>query len=247
MTVAAQDMPELLTRLKAVQCRLKAPKNQYNSFGKYKYRSCEDILEALKPLLDEQGLTLVVSDEIETVGTPWEDNAGHTHAPRVYVHAVATVHCGDASLSGHGYAREDETKKGMDGSQVTGTASSYARKYALNGLFLIDDTKDADATNTHGKQPQAHAKARPAARAGAKAAPVASVPPQTEVISDAQLSEMRGAFGEYRDRLGVPAAEALRRVTEEAGVASMGADNTPDEYARLMAVMLAGAAGGSLS
>lgn len=130
---------DFIKKMVNVQSRLKAPKSQYNSFGKYKYRSCEDILEAVKPLLAENGLVLTVSDEItETAG-------------RVYIRATATVTDGEDSISNSALAREDETKKGMDGAQVTGTASSYARKYALNGLLAIDDTKDADAVNDHGK------------------------------------------------------------------------------------------------
>ena len=131
-----------MKRLIEIQKKLKAPKNQYNSFGKYKYRSCEDILEGVKPLLAEVGLALVLSDEICLIGD------------RYYVKATAQlldeenkVIFGTSAL-----AREEETKKGMDGSQVTGASSSYARKYALNGLFAIDDTKDADATNTHDKE-----------------------------------------------------------------------------------------------
>lgn len=119
-------------KLRSIQICLKAPKGQYNSFGKYKYRSCEDILEAVKPLLVEHGVTLTISDNIRIAGN------------RHYIEAVATVTDGEDLVSVTAYAREDETKKGMDGSQITGTASSYARKYALNGLFLIDDTKDAD-------------------------------------------------------------------------------------------------------
>lgn len=125
----------------AVQTALKAPKGQYNSFGKYKYRSCEDILEAVKPLLSEHGLLLKLTDEIVMVGD------------RYYVRATARLTDGDNSMDATAYAREDFDKKGMDGSQITGTASSYARKYALNGLFLIDDTKDAD-TDEHKKQSQ---------------------------------------------------------------------------------------------
>ena len=124
----------LNARLIAVQAALKAPKGQYNKFGGYKYRSCEDILEAVKPLLADQGLTLTLTDEVLDIGG-WH-----------YVQATATVSNGSDSVSCRAYARESETKKGMDASQITGTASSYARKYALNGLFLIDDTKDADAT-----------------------------------------------------------------------------------------------------
>lgn len=122
----------MINKLIAVQKALKAPKNQYNSFGKYHYRNCEDILEAVKPLLAEQGLLLTVGDEvIETQG-------------RFYIKATATVTDGKISVSNTAYAREANDKKGMDESQITGSASSYARKYALNGLFLIDDVKDAD-------------------------------------------------------------------------------------------------------
>lgn len=126
-------MYEKLTKaLGEVQYKLKAPKGQVNSFGHYNYRSCEDILEAVKPLLHEAGLTLTLSDDVVAVGN------------RVYVKATATVTDGTDSVSNTAFAREAESKKGMDDSQVTGTASSYARKYALNGLFCIDDTKDAD-------------------------------------------------------------------------------------------------------
>lgn len=115
-----------------IQKELKAPKGQYNSFGKYKYRSAEDILEAVKPLCVKNGCFLTLSDEIVLVGD------------RFYVRATATLHKGGEAICTQAYAREDLDKKGMDGSQITGTASSYARKYALNGLFCIDDTKDAD-------------------------------------------------------------------------------------------------------
>ena len=115
-----------------IQYELKAPKNQFNSFGKYKYRSCEDILEAVKPLLSREGLLLTLTDTIEQVGN------------RFYVKATVKLTDGTETVENTAYAREEETKKGMDGPQVTGTSSSYARKYALNGLFCIDDTKDAD-------------------------------------------------------------------------------------------------------
>lgn len=122
--------------LNEIQTKLKAPKNQRNAFGKYDYRSCEDILEALKPLLTEHGATVTLTDEIVQVGE------------RYYVKATATLHA-DKDTSTVAYAREPYTKKGADESQITGAASSYARKYALNGLFCIDDNKDADSTNTH--------------------------------------------------------------------------------------------------
>jgi len=133
-------------KLLHIQTALKAPKNQTNTFGGYNYRSCEDILEAVKPLLEKAMLTLKLSDEIVEVGG------------RVYVKSTATLYDCISETEGHidtisatGYAREELERKGMDASQITGSASSYARKYALNGLFCIDDTKDADATNTHGK------------------------------------------------------------------------------------------------
>lgn len=117
-----------------IQNELKAPKGQFNSFGRYKYRSCEDILEAVKPLLHKYSCSLNISDEVVMVGD------------RFYIKATATLRkdTGEVVSSSVAFAREDESKKGMDGAQVTGAASSYARKYALNGLFCIDDTKDAD-------------------------------------------------------------------------------------------------------
>lgn len=126
-------------KLAAVQRELKAPKGQFNSFGKYKYRSCEDILEALKPVLGKHGCAVTLSDEVVQVGE------------RFYIRATASImdcESGERAFN-TAFAREDADKKGMDGSQITGTASSYARKYALNGLFLIDDTKDADTDAYH--------------------------------------------------------------------------------------------------
>lgn len=124
-------------KLAKIQSTLKAPKNQYNAFGKYKYRNCEDILEAVKPLLAEVKAVVIIGDELELIGS------------RFYVKATARfIDCEtDAQITNTAYAREEDTKKDMDGSQITGASSSYARKYALNGLFCIDDTKDADATN----------------------------------------------------------------------------------------------------
>ena len=127
-------MKEFLKRVSEVQQKLKAPKGQYNSFGGYNYRSCEDILEAVKPICAEHSVLLNLSDEIVNVGE------------RYYIKATAKLYDleSDAVISSTALAREAQTKKGMDDSQITGTASSYARKYALNGLFNIDDTKDAD-------------------------------------------------------------------------------------------------------
>lgn len=125
-------MKELIT----IQSELKAPKSQFNKFGGYKYRKAEDILEAVKPLLNKQKCTLTITDDIVMVGN------------RIYVKATATIknEKGECETT-TGWAREEETKKGMDGSQITGASSSYARKYALNGLFAIDDNADSDTTN----------------------------------------------------------------------------------------------------
>lgn len=125
-------MKELIT----IQSELKAPKSQFNKYGGYKYRKAEDILEAVKPLLNKQKCTLTITDDIVMVGN------------RIYVKATATIknEKGECETT-TGWAREEETKKGMDGSQITGASSSYARKYALNGLFAIDDNADSDTTN----------------------------------------------------------------------------------------------------
>ena len=127
-------------KLSKVQKELKAPKNQYNSFGKYPYRSCEDILEGLKNVLGD--LVVMLTDDIVMVGD------------RIYVKATVTITDGKESISSSAFARESLTKKGMDDSQITGTASSYARKYALNGMFLIDDTKDADTADNSQQAPE---------------------------------------------------------------------------------------------
>jgi hypothetical protein len=134
--LAIMSVNECLT---LIQFELKAPKNQYNSFGKYKYRNCEDIQEAVKPLLNKYGATLVIQDEVkECLAIP-------------YIESTATfMYCGDA-LEVKAQAGIDIHRKGMDVAQCFGASSSYARKYCLTGLFLLDDTKDADATNTHGK------------------------------------------------------------------------------------------------
>lgn len=129
-----------MTQLSKIQTELKAPKNQFNSFGKYKYRSCEDILEALKPLLAKYGCTLTLSDSIKEAGSI------------MYVEAIATLCYEGDCVSVTAQAGIDTNRKGMDIAQSFGSSSSYARKYALSGLFLLDDSKDADATNTHGKE-----------------------------------------------------------------------------------------------
>lgn len=127
----------IYSKLSIIQSDLKVPKNQYNKFGDYSYRNCEDILEALKPILKETGTVITLSDEIELLGN------------RYYIKATATLTDVESkeSVLNSAFAREDETRKKMDGSQLTGSASSYARKYALNGLLAIDDTRDSDYLN----------------------------------------------------------------------------------------------------
>ena len=133
-------------KLLNIQAELKAPKNQYNSFGKYNYRSCEDILEGLKPLLIKYKATLLIDDEVVQIGDRYYVKATAT---LIDVEGEGNLIKGREYISSTAYAREDEKKTGMDLSQLTGSTSSYARKYALNGLFAIDDTKDSDATNKH--------------------------------------------------------------------------------------------------
>lgn len=141
----------LQQKLIEIQAELKAPKSQYNKFGGYNYRNCEDILEAVKPLCAKHGIVPLLSDEIVMIGD------------RFYVKATAKVTDGNDEIATTAYARESKDKKGMDESQITGSASSYARKYALNGLFCIDDTKDADfMDNSQNSKPQQQPKPQPA-------------------------------------------------------------------------------------
>lgn len=173
-------------KLQKVQTELETPKNQYSDFGKYNYRSCEDILESLKPLLGEVGATVLLDDEIVNIGE------------RYYVQATATfIDTEDGeTISVRAFAREDENKAKMDLSQMTGSASSYARKYALNGLFAIDDTKDSDATNEHGKgQGQGQATKQQYQPKNKKT----NIDPDEKVISDNSLCS--DAQLNYIDRL----------------------------------------------
>lgn len=135
-----------MENLQKIQAELKAPKNQRNNFGKYNYRSCEDILEAVKPLLKKYNCTLTISDEIKELGNI------------LFVESVAVISDGENQVHAKAQAGIDPNRKGMDIAQSFGSSSSYSRKYALNGLFLIDDTKDADSTNTHGKKSEATSK-----------------------------------------------------------------------------------------
>lgn len=164
----------LSERLLCVQAELKAPKNLYNDFGKYKYRNTENILEGLKPLLKKYNLILTLTDSVELIGD------------RYYICATATVGDYTSETFAKAYAREPLSKKGMDESQITGTASSYARKYALNGLFLLDDTKDAD-TNEHANETKSREvkeiETKPIhARKGAG--------PSTQVINEEQFNQL---------------------------------------------------------
>jgi hypothetical protein len=150
MTEKKPEYKNVAEVLHFIQKNLKAPKGQLNKFGGYHYRSCEDIVEAVKGILPA-GATLKINDDIVMVGN------------RFYVKATATLCFNGECESVTAFARESESKKGMDDAQLTGATSSYARKYALNGLFMIDDTKDADATNDHGKGEKTEPKAKPEA------------------------------------------------------------------------------------
>lgn len=180
-------------KLSAIQTELKAPKNQFNKFGGYNYRSCEDILEAVKPLCAKYKTTLVLEDEIVSIGT------------RYYVKAIARLYDNDPQDQGHiavkaeAYAREEESKKGMDGSQVTGASSSYARKYALNGLFSIDDAKDSDTTNTG----DAPAK-KPATQAAQKKESVPEITP--DAVASAGIQDPEGMINWLEGKIGMPVA-----------------------------------------
>ena len=167
-------------RVIAVQSQLKAPKNQRNDFGGFNYRSCEDILEAVKPLLKAEGLYLNITDDIVVLGD------------RYYVKATATLSDGERSLPSQAFAREEASKKGMDGSQVTGSASSYARKYALNGLLAIDDTKDADTLNNGKATDNSKAKAADNGKAQAIA----------EVRNAADIPSLNAVYKRHEKALG---------------------------------------------
>jgi hypothetical protein len=178
-------------RLINVQSRLKANKSQYNSFGKYSYRNQEDILESVKPLLAENGLTMTISDEI--IGDGFDGNM-------LIVKSTVTVSDGEKSIQVSACAGIDPNRKGMDIAQSFGSSSSYARKYALGGMFLIDDTKDADSTNTHGKGASASVPtAKPAAAKPSSGTDVMfqkAVDRMKEVGTQAKYDEIMKAIGD---------------------------------------------------
>lgn len=183
-------------KLANVQTALKAPKGQYNSFGKYKYRSCEDIVESVKPLLKQNGLLLTMSDDIRHI------------EGRFYVVATATIIdiADGKSIESTAYAREEENKKGMDGSQVTGASSSYARKYALNGLFAIDDNKDSDSTNTGDHEPKEEPKAE---------SKVQKTPRQQLIARLCELGIDVNAYAKANNLNGKTDAETFMRLLKE--------------------------------
>jgi hypothetical protein len=176
--------------LNSIQKKLKAPKGQYNSFGKYKYRNAEDILEAVKPLLGSG--TLVISDEVVQIGD------------RFYLKATATLRDGEVAWSASAFARESREKKGMDDAQVTGAASSYARKYALNGLFCIDDTKDADSDD-RGVQVSVSGSMEPyrVERKEAAAVPKEFVEEEIESAQKEKIRALMDALGEKQTKANI--------------------------------------------
>ena len=181
-------MSNVYLKLMNVQSELKAPKNQYNSFGKYAYRSCEDILEALKPVLLKHKAAVIVTDDIVFV-----DGRHYVKATVKFIDAETGEMVENSAL-----AREEESKKGMDACQLTGATSSYARKYALNGLFCIDDTKDSDATNTHGKE--APTKAQTQSKQ--------NTPTRSKVLSEEQIK----ALYEVSEKAGYSKARLIAQV-----------------------------------
>lgn len=193
---------KLHEKLLAIQTKLKAPKGQYNKFGNFNYRSAEDILEAVKPLNAEQGVLLTITDEIKEVGG------------RIYVVATATVSDGTDTLQVSAFAREPENKKGMDESQITGATSSYARKYALNGLYAIDDNKDAD-TDEH-KQQQENAPKKQQKQQAQK-----QQQQQEQGFTEQELHELVEKYVRNIEALGVDRAKLIEFVCNKHSVGNL--------------------------
>ncbi len=191
---------KLHEKLLAIQTKLKAPKGQYNKFGNFNYRSAEDILEAVKPLNAEQGVLLTITDEIKEVGG------------RIYVAATATVSDGTDELKVSAFAREPENKKGMDESQITGATSSYARKYALNGLYAIDDNKDAD-TDEHKQQQENAPKKQQAQKQQQKQ--------QEQGFTEQELHELVEKYARNIEALGVDRAKLIEYVCNKHSVGNL--------------------------
>ena len=202
-------MSEIEEKLLDIQSKLKAPKGQYNNFGKFYYRNCEDILEAVKPLLKEAGLLLTLTDEVLQVG-----------GDRYYIVARAVVSDGKEKVIATAFAREAASKKGMDEAQITGAASSYARKYALNGLFLIDDTRDPDSDGDKAKDP---------------AQQVKDTFPGTEEVTDKPISkDQRKAITDALKVAGKKIADLDTDLTLNAAIKAESLDElTQGEYDRV--------------
>lgn len=194
---------KLHEKLLAIQTKLKAPKGQYNKFGNFNYRSAEDILEAVKPLNAEQGVLLTITDEIKEIGG------------RVYVVATATVSDGTDTLQVSAFAREPENKKGMDESQITGATSSYARKYALNGLYAIDDNKDAD-TDEHKQQQDNAPKKQQAQKQQQK-----QQQQQEQGFTEQELHELVEKYVRNIEALGVDRAKLIEFVCNKHSVGNL--------------------------
>lgn len=207
--VTKQQSPIFVT-LQSIQQSLVAPKGQYNSFGKYSYRSAEDILEALKPILQEHDAVLILQDGIVQIGD------------RYYVEATATLYAVGETIGTTAYAREDDSKKGMDGSQVTGAASSYARKYALNGLFMIDDNKDLDTDEYHNQNSQAgRTSQKPAQKTNSKREQAANAPSKSngaKTITGEQAKAIRTELKNMAEATGSPAATIGKWFIDKMGV-----------------------------
>ena len=201
----------MVDKLMRIQAKLKAPKGQRNTFGNYNYRSCEDILEAVKPLLAEEGCTLTLSDEIELIGD------------RYYIKATATLKSDKEEIQVSAYAREEQAKKGMDSAQVTGATSSYARKYALNGLFCIDDNKDPD-TDEYTKQ-------KKKAQESAKAEEKITAEMEKNAIELASDREVK-TFMDMCEKLGVD----FKQIGKQAGATSLKA-MTKEQYAKATIIL----------
>lgn len=189
--VTKQQSPIFIT-LQSIQQKLVAPKGQYNSFGKYSYRSAEDILEALKPILQEHDAVLILQDGIVQIGD------------RYYVEATATLYAVGETIGTTAYAREDDSKKGMDGSQVTGAASSYARKYALNGLFMIDDNKDPDTDEYHNQNNQGSSKQQKTTGQKEQSTKTPSKSNGAKTITGAQAKSLRTEIKNIAEATGSP-------------------------------------------
>lgn len=190
--MVTKQQSSIFVTLQSIQQSLVAPKGQYNSFGKYSYRSAEDILEALKPILQEHDAVLILQDGIVQIGD------------RYYVEATATLYAVGETIGTTAYAREDDSKKGMDGSQVTGSASSYARKYALNGLFMIDDNKDPDTDEYRNQNNQGSSKQQKPAGQKEQSTKTPSKSNGGKTITGAQAKSLRTEIKNIAEATGSP-------------------------------------------